>query len=492
MNMIQSSDSQKHFSFSQIAYVAILVGTSLLAYFYQASWLPLLTGVAVNQAADSDHDHDHDHGREDADDSNSTLKLSTQARLNLNLETRRVLAADYWKRLVIPGEIVDRPGVTDRSLTSPIAGVITEVHAQQGDIISPGDRLVTLRLVSDYLQKTQADLFKAIGEIAILKKEIARIRTMAENGIIPEKRIIVLQQNVQRQETLVAASRQDLMSRGFSETQVLEAERGHFLTSIEIKAPMFESDDSQTRRPTGVPASAASFKKTPDRPGQSFYEVQELITELGHQVASGERIAVLSDHQHLLIRGHAFKREAINIEQVMKNRWNVDIEFVDDSPSNWPQLDRAYQIRHLANEVDSESNTFDFFIPMENQSRVYETDDRTSIVWRYRPGQQVRLKVPLEKIENVFTLPRDAVVREGAEVYAFQAFGGLFRRFPVHVVFSDSQHVVLANDGSFPKMTNLAINGAASLNRVLKSQSNDGGKEFHVHADGSVHSNDDH
>lgn len=496
---------QKNVLLAPIAYLAILVAVALLAYFFQASWMPLLNlslrktptvqraGLRAHEHDHAhDHGHDHDHGEDD--DAGETLQLSSQAKRNLDLKTQRIFPKNYWKRLVIPGEVVDRPGVTDRSLTSPIAGVITEVHAYQGDIISPGDRLVTVRLVSDYLQKTQSDLFKAVGEISILKKEIERIRSMVERGIIPEKRLIMLRQDVQRQQNQAAASRQDLISRGFNELQVSEAELGNFLTSIEIKAPMVESDnESESQRLRRVPASPASFEQPAvESDTKLFYEVQELITELGHQVDSGERIAVLADHQHLLIRGHAFKREAANVERVMKNQWNIDIEFVDDSPTNWPKLNRGYQVRHLANEVDSESNTFDFFIPLENQSRVYEAGGRTSIVSRYRPGQQVRLRVPLEKIENVFVLPRDAIVREGAEVYAFQSVGKYFRRFPVHVMFEDSKNVVLSNDGSLPSRATVALNGAASLNRVLKSQDGQAGKEVHVHADGTVHSNDDH
>ena len=503
-NMNQSDNQRKRIPLNLIAYLAILAIASVGAYLSKSIWLPSLkqtlgmtVPVDLNDQHQDDHqghDHDHDHDHENGDDAGATLTLSPQARRNLDLKTKRIFPTNYWARLVIPGEIVDRPGVTDRSLTSPIAGVITDVHAQQGDIISPGDRLVTVRLVSDYLQKTQSDLFKAVGEIEILDKEIARIQSMADRGIIPEKRIIALQQDVQRQQTQAAASRQDLVSRGFNEEQVLAAERGNFLTSIEIKAPKIVSDeDSQIQSSGRIPAGPASFVQTSvDQRDKPFYEIQELITELGHQVASGERIAVLSDHQHLLIRGHAFKREAANIERVMQKKWNVDITFVDDSSDRWPKLNASYKIRHLSNEVDSESNTFDFFLPLENQSRVYRNEDRTSIVWRYRPGQQVRLRVPVNKIENVFVLPKDGVIREGAEVYAFQSLGKFFRRFAVHVIFEDSQNIVLANDGSLPKNATVALNGAASLNRVLKSQSNEGVQELHVHADGTVHSNDDH
>ena len=133
----------------------------------------------------------------------NAVELSDQAKRNLKLSSKRAYPQNFWKRTEIPGEIVDRPGLTDRSLTSPIAGVITAVHAQQGDIIKPGDRLVTIRLVSDYLQQVQSDLFKAVRETEIVNTEIARIQTMVERGIVPEKRVIQLRQDVERQRSQI-------------------------------------------------------------------------------------------------------------------------------------------------------------------------------------------------------------------------------------------------------------------------------------------------
>ena len=413
-----------------------------------------------------------------------------QAQRNLKLEIKKAFPQTFWKRLIIPGEIIDRPGLTDRSLASPIAGVVTQVHAQQGDIIKPGDRLVTIRLVSDYLQKAQADLYKAVRETDILNQEITRIQTMADRGIIPEKRIIQLRQDIERQKSLVESGRQDLLTRGFNNAQVTKAESGAFLTSIEVNAP----STNETEQPAGrirpitdvVNASAKTIEAS------QFFEVQKLVAELGHQVKPGEQIAILSDHQHLYIRGHAFKKEAANLERVMEKQWNVGVEFVEDSPEHWPSLNRIYKVRHLSNEVDPDSRTFDFFVSMENQSRTYQNEDRTAIVWRFRPGQRVRLKVPLEKIENVLVLPAAAVVRDGADVYAFQAVGNFFKRVSVHQLHQDRDNVVLANDGSLRSGSSMAQNAAASLNRVLKSQASTGTQEFHVHADGTVHSNDDH
>jgi hypothetical protein len=123
-----------------------------------------------------------------------------------------------------------------------------------------------------------------------------------------------------------------------------------------------------------------------------------------------------------------------------------------------------------------------------NQSRAYDKDNQTFIVWRFRPGQRVRLQVPVEELKNVLVLPSAAIVREGPEAYVFQQNGDLFNRLPVHVLHEDRLQTVLANDGSVKAGLYLAQSAAASLNRVLKAQAASGIRaDVHVHADGTVH-----
>ena len=135
----------------------------------------------------------------------------------------------------------------------------------------------------------------------------------------------------------------------------------------------------------------------------------------------------------------------------------------------------AARIRHLANTVDPVSRTFAFFLPLENQSRTFERDGQTFMVWRFRPGQRVRLKVPVEKFEGVFVLPAGAVVREGPEAYVFRQNGDLFERKPVHVLHEDRSEVVVADDGSVGPGQFVVRNHAAALNRALKASA--GGDE---------------
>lgn len=415
------------------------------------------------------------------------LELGAQARKNLQLVAKSMRPADYWRTITIPGAVADRPGVSDRGVTSPAVGTVAAIHVYPGDTVRPGELLVRVQLFSEYLQSTQTQLFKASQEVHLLQKDIDRLSTVANSGGIAGARLIELQNNVGRQETLIQAAKQELLNRGLSPVQVSQVVNGSFVTSIEVVAPPPRNIETIPERSGRRTVAQARF--IADGSNNSIaYEVQSLAVELGQTVQAGQLIADLANHQHLFVVGHAFKREAGYLERAAQESRAIEIEFADDSTELWPTSEQVFQIRHLSNSIDPESRTFDFFVPLENQSRTYEKDGETFLVWRYRPGQRVRIHVPVEKLENVFVLPSEAVAREGPEAYVYRQNGDLFNQISVNILHEDRRHVVIASDGSITPGTYLAQNAGASLRRVLKSQSASGEQPgLHVHADGTVH-----
>lgn len=456
-----------------VAIVFVVVGLGVTAFVLRDHWLPWLSSERSAVSAEEP---------QAPIEQPKVLKLSPQARKNLELVSKPVTFQTYWRKIQVPGIVVDRPGLSDRGVTSPAVGVVTEVYAFAGDTVRPGETLFTLRLFSEYLQSTQSELFKATRETQLINEERARLEGLARTGSIAGSRIIELDQRLRRQDGLIQAYRQDLLTRGLAPAQIEQIAQGKFVSTIEVVAPPVVDD-------TGGKREIQQVAFVDDQPGKGLnYEVQELKVDLGQQVQAGQLLSVLSNHRLLYIEGHAFKREAPALEQAAQNGWPIGIEFAEDDSEHWPQLDQSFQIRHLANTIDAASRTFDFFIPLTNQSRSYEKNDETFVVWRFRPGQRVRLHVPVEELENVLVLPSAAIVREGPEAYVFRQNGDLFNRLAVHVLHEDRLNVVLANDGSVAPGSYLAQGSAASLNRVLKAQAASGMRaDIHVHADGTVH-----
>jgi cobalt-zinc-cadmium efflux system membrane fusion protein len=443
----------------QVLFVAACAAGAAVAVWLRDRWLPLLQPVPV---AAPEHAAA---GDAPAEPERAVLELSPQARRNLGVVSRPAALADYRRTILVPGEIADRPGISDRGVTSPAVGIVTQVHAFPGDTVRPGDRLFSLRLLSEYVQNTQSELYQAIRETELEQEKRARLARIGE-GAIPGSRLFDIDQQLRRLAAAITSSRQELLARGLLPEQVAEVEAGRFVSTLEIVAP---------------PPVA-------NREAGAVYEIQELRADLGTQVQAGQLLGVLSDHRLLYAVGHAFKREASALERAAREGWPVEIEFAEDDAASWPQLGQTFAIRHLANMVDPASRTFDFFVPLENQSRSYVKDGRGFTVWRFRPGQRVRLHVPVETLTGVIVLPAAAVVRDAGEAYVFRQNGDLFDRLPVHVVHEDRRHAAIANDGSVAPGWYLAQGAAAALNRVLEAQAASGVQSgVHVHADGTVH-----
>ena len=451
--------------------LAMLGGLIAAAAWYRDLWLPLLQQPAGDHSAVAA-------GEEAPISEAKVLELSPQARQNLKLVSRPATLSNYWRAVIVPGEITDRPGLSDRGVTSPAVGVVTQVHAFAGDTVRPGDRLFTLRLVSEYIHNTQSELFKVTRDIELETEKRQRLAQIGE-GAIPQVRIIEVDQQLRRLQAASESYRQDLLTRGLSLDQIAEVAAGRFVATVDVVAPP----------PLALPPSV-TVVASPAAANASdiVYEVQELKVDLGTQVQAGQLLGVLSNHGLLYIVGHAFKREASSLERAAREHWPIRVEFAEDDAASWPALDQTFEIRHLSNTVDLTSRTFDFFVPLTNQSRSYTKDGKTFVVWRYRPGQRVRLHVPVEELKEAIVLPAAAVVREGPEAYVFRQNGDLFDRRPVRVLHEDRLNIVIANDGSVAPGWYLAQGSAASLNRVLKAQSASGTPVgVHVHADGTVH-----
>jgi cobalt-zinc-cadmium efflux system membrane fusion protein len=414
-------------------------------------------------------------------DGEISVRVTAQARANLGVRAKRLEPTTYWRKIEVPGILIDRPGVSDRGVTAPVTGVVTKIHSHPGETVEPSAPLFTLRLTSESLHASQREIFRASQEIEIAKKERERLAELAESGALAGKRLIEIDNNVQRLSANVQAFRQELLARGLSDAQINAAAEGQFLTEIIVRAPGEEALENPEA------AAEVSEEETADQPKFQF-EFHDLEVALGQQAEAGQVLCRLGDHRSLLVEGRGFKEDMHLIQQAAKNGYPIEIEFEEMKTGTWPAPPKELYVHHLENTIDPETRTFSFHLVLQNQWQVWTREGHEALLWRFRPGDRVRLKVAVEKIENVFVVPRDAIVREGPEVYVFRQNGDLFDRRPVHVQAEDRTNVVIANDGSLRPGSYIAQGSAAALNRALKAQMANGQpSNVHVHADGTVH-----
>jgi cobalt-zinc-cadmium efflux system membrane fusion protein len=454
------------------ATVAVLGGLAAAGYLTRDLWLPLLVPREKRESAAVEPGGD-------APAAVSKIIVNEQAQTNLGLTAKALKPQTFWKTIPVPGMVVDRPGLSDRSVVAPAAGVVTRVAHVPGDTLKPGDVLFTLKLLSEALYQTQTDLFKATEDIKLALAERARLVTLKDT--VAGSRVIEKDGEILRLRVAASAYRQDLLNRGFGPGLVDGVAEGKFVNEISVVVP-------PPPKPPGK--TLASIGGTADQATE--FELQDLKVEPGQQVTAGQTLCTVANHQLLALEGRAFRDETPLLETSVREKWPVEVDFQEDAAARWGEVNQAFRIRHLANTIDPTNRTFAFLIPFENQSRVVEDEGRTQRLWRFRPGHKVRLHVRVEKLENVFVLPADAVARDGPEAFVFTQNVNTFERVPVRVLLQDRQQVVVANDGSMPAGTFVVQSAAAQLNRMVKAGGASGvPKGYHIHADGSLHKNED-
>jgi cobalt-zinc-cadmium efflux system membrane fusion protein len=339
------------------------------------------------------------------------------------------------------------------------------------------------------LQQSQSELFKTSENIKLARQRLERLKS--GGAAIAQARVIEAENEVARLDVSAQAYRLELLNRGFSASDLKNVASGDLLTEITLVVPPR----------TILPSAPSTNTDSPANTGDDLaYEFQELKVELGEQVQAGQTLCHLSNHQFLAIEGRAFRDETSLLERSVEEGWPVEVDFQEDASASWPAIDQTFPISYLANTIDPVTRTFAFLMPLNNQYKTVEHGDRKQLLWRFRPGQKVLLRIRIEKFDDVFVLPADAVVLEGAEAFVFTQNVNTFERKAVHVMFRDRDRVVLADDGSLPSYPRgverrtipaVALRAAAQLNRMTKAGTSGAPKGYHIHADGSLHKNED-
>jgi multidrug efflux pump subunit AcrA (membrane-fusion protein) len=440
-----------------------------VGYFTRGAWLPgardqLLDWLGAptdveQRAKDADgHGHDHHAGHDDA----NSLELSKQAQANIGLKTAKVELSTFTRSITIPGIIVERPGRTSQAVTAPFTGIVTKIYATQGEAVRPGQKLFELQLTHEDLVQGQGEFLKVAEELDVIESEIRRLEKIAAEGGIPGRQVLERQYERQNKQAVLRAQHQALLLHGLSEEQVKNIQQTRtLLRLLTVAAPV---DSGCTERET----------IESDKPATALFEIRELRVTRGQTVAAGETIAVLTDHQDLLIEGNAFDKDMKGINKAVESDWPVTAVLETDDTT--PEKIEGLKILYVAGTVDAASRTFHFYLTLPNKMvrDFANPDGRHFISWRFKPGQRMQLSVPTEMWKERLVLPVEAVAQDGVETYVFSPNGDHFDRRPVHVEYRDRFSVVIANDGSLFPGDIVATNGAQQMQLALKNKAGGG------------------
>lgn len=411
-----------------------------------------------------------------------SVKLSDEAVQGLALRSEEARLEDYPRVIEVPGVIIDAPGRSPRAVSSPVAGVVTKIHGSPGEAIRPGSPLFTIQIASEFVQSTQTDLARFAKDLIAAIRRRDQTAKLVAAGTKAGVELIEDENQVRRLTTQVEGHRRQLGVFGLDVKDVKRAEAGDAVTEIVISAP------------PGEPVSVGAT--TPSGEQQSFaFEVESLAVAPGQGVTGGQLLARLADYRELLIEGRAFETEAMLVADATGEGKPVGVDFLEPARKGGAEAETKLVIRSIG-KTDPASRTFPFYATLTNDAKPYERGGKTYLSWRYRPGRQVRLRVPTSTIPKVIVLPAGAVVREGADTFVFRQNGDVFDRKAVVIMAEDRLNVAIAPGNGIESGVYVLRNNAAAVNRALKAVQargfgGNGGKKGHWHADGSFHETDD-
>jgi len=405
---------------------------------------------AGHEHAEAEHDHDHP-GHSEA----TSIELSDKALKNIGYEPVNVAIGEFERSMTLPAIVVEQPGRTQVHITAPLTGVVTKIDVGAGEAIEPGTPMFEIRLTHEELVTAQKEYLQTAENLDVVNREITRLQSLGE-GVIAGKRILEQKYEQQKLEASLRATEQALLLHGLNEQQVQEIFKTRkLLNSLTIRAPshLSEGNDSQS---------------------DHWFHVQDLPVSPGEQVQAGQELCVLADYGELFVEGKAFEDDAVRLRQAAKAGWTVDASLMVGERQS--EKIEGLKLLFLSDRIDPESRAFLFYLQLPNEVVLDQrnTAGRRFIEWKFKPGQRMELRVPVEKWKERIVLPVDSVVDEGAEMYVYRRNGDHFDRVPVHIEYRDRESVVVANDGSIYPGDIVAGRGAYQMHLALKNKSGGG------------------
>jgi multidrug efflux pump subunit AcrA (membrane-fusion protein) len=337
-----------------------------------------------------------------------------------------------------------------------MTGIVTRIYPIPGEAIPPGAPLFDLRLTHEDLVEKQAFLLRDMEQRDVIQREVDRLEAVTRSGAVAGKTLLEKTYERQKIDASIRAEREALLLHGLSEEQIafIENER-RLVRQVLISAP--------------APDESHTIGKHED-----YLQVGRLSVQRGDHVNAGDSLAILTDHCRLYIEGMAFEQDAHALTKAAGQQLPVSA-WIESNGDGMQEL-RDLRILYIQNEVERDSRALKFYVSLANQLSRHDTsqDGHCFIAWRYRPGQRVEVRVPVETWSQRIVLPVDAVVKEGAEWFVFQQNGGRFDRTPVHVEYRDQRWAVIANDGSLFPGDVVAVSGAYQMHLALKNKAGGG------------------
>ena len=370
----------------------------------------------VNQIQESQdssghgHDHGHAHGG-GASGQGNLVELSETAQTGMGLRTGRLQRGEFQTSFVVPGFVREVPGASNLVVAGRFAGIVRKVFISEGQQVVPGQPILEVELTGDLLATAQSELLAAKKQIEIVDREIKRIEPSVRSGGVASKRLLDKQYERDRLIANLETKTQELLVRGLTADQVNQIiEQRQLLRTVTVHVP---------KNLVPPQLNADEIMQQADE----TFLVEELNAKPGSMISAGANYCMLSFHSVLVVEGQAYESDLDRVRDAVFDRLPIKVAI---GPDDNEHMIADQRVAYLSNHVDESTNTYPFYIYMQN-TQVGSPSSNTGsdlatgyVAWKWKPGQRSHVEIPDQRFDKVIVIPRGALAVDGLNNFVFR------------------------------------------------------------------------
>ncbi len=152
------------------------------------------------------------------------LELTQEERKAMDVKTVIVGRRPMRNQLRAMGKVL-APQTKKAIVSYAFPARISDIHANIGDWVEPGQKLVTLQ--SEEVGKARAEFFKAQADFELAKRNLEREKNLFDRGVGAQKNVLTTEAEFKVAEAGLNAAEKKLHVLGFTEDQVEELNKSH-------------------------------------------------------------------------------------------------------------------------------------------------------------------------------------------------------------------------------------------------------------------------
>lgn len=301
-----------------------------------------------------------------------------------------------------PAQVV-LPPTAEQVVSSPVAGLVTQVLVQQNQAVRAGAPLV--RIVSPELGQLQLQLLQATARATLARQAARREQALFKEGIIPQRRVQEAQAALTESEAALSQAKSILRLSGMSAATINRiAASGKLQDSITLTAMQ-----------SGI------------------------VTEIAAQ--PGQRVEAATALMHVAQLNSLWLDIQLPVSQGAHWRAGTRVEV--------PGRGITARILSASPTVSSSSQTVVLRAVVEGKTG------------QLRPGEFVSVELPVAATQGSWDVPLSAVAHDGNQAYVFVRTADGFEARPVQAVASAGQRVRV--QGAVKAGERIAVTGVVAL-----------------------------